>query len=234
MANLFASSIGRKLVMSLSGLFLILFLCIHLLVNSFLLLGPGTPETGALFNAGVHFMGTNPMIKVVEPVLAVGFIIHIVYSLIISAQNARARGKDKYASGSKTKGVSAASKSMLPLGIAIFAFLIVHIANFYVKMKVTHDMPAETSFMYMGEMVHGENGYAMVNAAFQNILLVFVYTIGNLALAHHLSHGFWSAFQTMGANNAVWLPRLKVIGNIVAWVIGGGFTIIAWVQYLVY
>ncbi len=234
MANLFASSIGRKLVMSLSGLFLILFLFVHLLVNSFLLFGPGTAETGALFNAGVHFMGTNPMIKVVEPVLGLGFLIHIVYSLIISAQNARARGKDKYASGSKTKGVSSASKTMLPLGIAVFAFLVVHIANFWVKMKVTHDMPAETMFMYMGEMVEGENGYALVNAAFQNILIVLCYTVGSLALAHHLSHGFWSAFQTIGLNNTIWLPRLKVIGTVVAWVIGGGFTLIAWVQFLVY
>lgn len=234
MANLFSSSIGRKLIMSLSGLFLIMFLFVHLLVNSFLLFGPGTPDTGALFNAGVHFMGTNPLIRVIEPVLGIGFLVHIVYSLILSLQNMKARGSDKYASGNNTKGVTFSSKNMLALGIAVFAFLIIHIADFWWKMKISHEMPTEASFKFFGELVHGENGYALVNARFQILWVVICYSIGSIALAYHLSHGFWSAFQTIGWNNTIWLARLKVIGSVIAWLIGLGFTLIAWVQYLVY
>lgn len=231
MANLFGSSIGRKLVMSLSGLFLVLFLFIHLLLNSFLVFDCGK---GDLFNAGVHFMGTNPMIKVIEPILGIGFIIHIVYSLIITMQNRKARGSNAYGSGTKTKGVSAASKTMLPLGIAVLAFLVLHIADFWVKMKVTHAMPPETTFPYMGEMVTGENAYALVNATFQKLWVVIVYSIGSIALGHHLSHGFWSAFQTMGLSNTVWLARWKAVSVIVGWLFGVGFTAIAVIQYAIY
>jgi len=233
MANLFSSSIGKKLIMSLSGLFLILFLLIHLTINSFLVLdGVFGFETGQMFNAGAHFMGTFPLIKVIEPILGLGFLIHIVYSLILSVQNKRARGNIRYASGDKTEGVEWTSKNMLPLGIALIAFLIVHLANFWVKIKITGEI-GHAEFPYLGTgMVQGEDAYTLVNTAFQNLPLVIAYVVGSLALAFHLSHGFWSAFQTIGWNNQIWLKRLKVIGNIIAWVIGLGFAFIAIAQYL--
>lgn len=234
MANLFSSSIGKKLVMSLSGLFLILFLLIHLTINSFLILQGGALgfETGELFNAGAHFMGTFPLIKVIEPILGAGFLIHIVYSLMLTVQNMKARGNQRYASGSKAKGVEWTSKQMLPLGIALVAFLVVHIANFWVKIKITGDV-GHAEFPYLGTgVVHGEDAYALVNAAFGNLLLVVCYVVGSLALAFHLSHGFWSAFQTIGWNNQIWLQRLKIIGNVIAWVIGLGFSVIAVGQYI--
>lgn len=189
---------------------------------------------GDLFNAGVHFMGTNPMIKVVEPILGIGFIIHIVYSLIITMQNRKARGKNSYGSGTKTTGVSVSSKNMLPLGIAVLAFLVLHIADFWFKMKISHDLPPETTFPFMGEMVTGENGYALVNARFQNLWVVILYSIGSIALGYHVSHGFWSGFQSMGLNNSVWLSRWKAVSVIVGLLFGLGFTAIAVVQYLVY
>ncbi len=235
MANLFSSSIGKKLIMSLSGLFLILFLLIHLTINSFLLLdGVFGFEEGQMFNAGAHFMGTFPLIKIVEPILGLGFLIHIVYSLILSFQNMKARGSAKYASGSKTQDVEWTSKNMLPLGIALLAFLAVHLVNFWLKIKFgIGGHPAEAEFPYLGTgMVHGEDAYALVNAAFGNILLVLCYVVGSIALAFHLSHGFWSSFQTIGWNNQIWMQRLKVIGNIIAWVIGLGFAVIAVGQYL--
>lgn len=231
MANLFGSSIGRKLVMSLSGLFLVLFLFIHLLLNSFLILDCGQ---GDLFNAGVHFMGTNPMIKVIEPVLAIGFIIHIVYSLIITLQNRKARGRNKYGSGTKTKGVTMASNNMLWLGTGVACFLILHIADFWFKMKVSHDVPPETTFPYMGEMVTGENAYALVNTTFKQLWVVILYSVGSIALGYHVSHGFWSGFQTMGINNTTWLKRLKAVSVIAGLVLGLGFTTIAVVQHFVY
>ncbi len=235
MANLFSSSIGKKLIMSLSGLFLILFLLIHLTINSFLLLdGVFGFEEGQMFNAGAHFMGTFPLIKIIEPILGLGFLIHIVYSLMLTFQNWKARGNDKYSSGNKTVGVEWSSKNMLVLGTALGAFLIVHLLNFWVKIKFTgDDLLQHAEFPYIGTgMVTGENAYALVNATFDNILIVICYVIGSVALAFHLSHGFWSAFQTIGWNNQIWMQRLKVIGSVIAWVIGLGFSVIAVGQYL--
>ena len=235
MANLFSSSIGKKLIMSLSGLFLILFLLIHLTINSFLLLdGVFGFDEGQMFNAGAHFMGTFPLIKIIEPILGLGFLIHIVYSSILTYQNMKARGSVKYASGDKTKDVEWSSKNMYVLGLALLAFLGVHIANFYMKIKFgVGGHPEEAVFPYLGTgMVHGEDAYALVHAAFQNIWLVLCYVVGSIALAFHLSHGFWSAFQTIGWNNQLWFNRLKVAGTIIAWAIGLGFAVIAIAQHL--
>ncbi|MFB6319365.1 succinate dehydrogenase cytochrome b subunit [Saccharicrinis sp. FJH54] len=234
MANLFSSSIGRKFLMSISGLFLILFLIVHLTANSFLILdwAFGT-ETGQMFNAASHFMATNPLIKVVEPVLALGFAVHIIYSLIISFQNLRARGNQKYQSGNNTQGVEWASKNMLVLGIAIFAFLAIHIYDFYLKMRGYRPWhPAEVEFPFFGLTATGENAYTLVNDTFSHLWVVIVYVIGSVALAFHLAHGFWSAFQTIGWNNTLWLKRLRVISLVIAWIIGGGFSVIAVAQYL--
>ena len=236
MANLFSSSIGKKLIMSLSGLFLILFLLIHLIINSFLLCPEGFLgfKVGEMFNAGAHFMGTFPLIKVIEPILGLGFLIHIVYSLFLTLQNKKARGNVKYASGDKTKDVEWSSKNMFVLGLVMFSFLVVHIANFYMKIKFgVGGHPEEAVFPYLGTgMVHGEDAYALVNAAFQNLALVIAYVVGSIALAFHLSHGFWSAFQTIGWNNQIWFSRLKVAGTVIAWAIGLGFAVIAVAQYL--
>ena len=228
MGKLICSSIGKKLIMSVSGLFLVTFLFIHLTLNSFLLLSDG----GELFNAAAHFMKTNPIIKVVEPVLGLGFIVHIVYAFILSYQNRKARGANTYASGNATTGVSWASKNMLMLGIAVVAFLVVHIAQFWVKMKITHDGLTETVINIAGVPTHVENAYALVNTAFGELWIVALYVIGSLALASHLSHGFWSAFQSMGFSNEVWKTRLSCAGVAVAWIIGLGFSLIAVLQHL--
>lgn len=228
MGKLICSSIGKKLIMSVSGLFLVTFLFIHLTLNSFLLLSDG----GELFNAAAHFMKTNPIIKVVEPVLGLGFIVHIVYAFILSYQNRKARGANTYASGNATTGVSWASKNMLMLGIAVVAFLVVHIAQFWVKMKITHDGLTETVINIAGVPTHVENAYALVNTAFSELWIVALYVIGSLALASHLSHGFWSAFQSMGFSNEVWKTRLSCAGVAVAWIIGLGFSLIAVLQHL--
>lgn len=234
MSNLLTASIGRKLLMSVSGLFLILFLFVHLFLNSFLLLdGVFGFERGQMFNAGVHFMGTNPLIKIIEPVLALGFILHIVYSLILTLQNMKARGPQAYASGKKTSGVEFASQNMLVLGIVIASFLAVHIINFYMKMKgfIAWEA-AEVEFPFLGNMAKGEDAYSLVNGTFKILPIVILYVVGSVALAFHLSHGFWSGFQTIGWNNTKWMPRLKCISNIVAIVLGGGFAVIALAQYL--
>ena len=229
MSNLFCSSIGKKLLMSVSGLFLILFLMVHLTLNSFLLI----PDGGELYNAGAHFMATNPFIKIMEPVLALGFLVHIVYASLLTLQNRKAIGSEKYASGNKTISVSWASQNMFVLGIAIFAFLVIHIANFWVKMKLTgHPSLVETSIMIAGVETEVENAYALINTTFGIWWIVLLYTIGSIALAIHLTHGFWSGFQTIGLSNEKWRVRLSVIGAIVSWIIGIGFSLIAIFQYL--
>ncbi|HZL10184.1 MAG TPA: succinate dehydrogenase cytochrome b subunit [Prolixibacteraceae bacterium] len=234
MSNLLTASIGRKLLMSVTGLFLILFLFVHLILNSFLLLDSCMGfETGQMFNAGVHFMGTNPLIKIIEPTLALGFLVHIIYSLILTFQNWKARGSQSYASGNKTSGVSFASQNMLVLGIVIFSFLAVHIFNFFLKMKgYTAWEPSEVEFPFFGATAKGENAYALVHETFKSLPIVIAYIVGSVALAFHLSHGFWSSFQTIGWNNSIWMPRMRVISNVVAIILGGGFTVIALAQYL--
>ncbi|MDP2335098.1 MAG: succinate dehydrogenase cytochrome b subunit [Bacteroidota bacterium] len=235
MSNLLTASIGRKLLMSVSGLFLILFLFVHLILNSFLLLdGVMGFQEGQFFNAGVHFMGTNPLIKVIEPMLALGFLIHIIYSLILTFQNMKARGSQSYASGKKTSGVEWASENMLVLGIAIVSFLAIHIFNFYMKMKghIEWEAGPLVKFPFFGTEAEGENAYALVHETFKILPIVLLYIVGSVALAFHLAHGFWSSFQTIGWNNTKWMPRMRVISNVVAIILGGGFTVIAAAQYL--
>ncbi|MFT3737393.1 MAG: succinate dehydrogenase cytochrome b subunit [Breznakibacter sp.] len=229
MSNLFCSSIGKKLIMSLSGLFLVSFLLIHLTLNSFLLI----PDEGNMFNAAAHFMATNPLIKVVEPVLAIGFLVHIVYAGLLTAQNRKARGSVRYASGNNTTHVSWSSKNMWVLGLTVLAFLILHLAHFWVKMKITGDgLLTEKIIEIGGVETKVENAYALVNATFGELWIVIVYIIGSLGLSFHLSHGFWSAFQTIGFSNEIWRKRLSCLGSFLAWFIGIGFSVIAVGQYL--
>ncbi|MBP8790060.1 MAG: succinate dehydrogenase cytochrome b subunit [Breznakibacter sp.] len=228
MSGLFCSSIGRKLLMSLSGLFLVAFLLVHLSLNALLLV----PDGGEFFNAGAHFMATNPIIKIIEPILGIGFLVHIIYGIILTLQNRKARGKDRYDSGNDTHSVSWSSKNMLILGLTVFAFLVIHLANFWVKMKITGEGMSETQIDIAGVPTHVENAYALVNATFAHLWIVVVYIIGSLGLSFHLSHGFWSAFQTIGFSNQVWRTRLSVIGSVYAWFVGIGFSLIAVCQYL--
>ena len=130
MASFLNSSIGKKFLMSLSGLFLISFLLVHLFVNSMILFD----KSGVLFNNAAHFMGTNPIIRIVEPILAIGFILHIIYAGILTLTNQWARpvGYNKQKSGNSS---SWASRNMFILGSLIFIFLVIHVANFFWKVK---------------------------------------------------------------------------------------------------
>lgn len=215
MSNIFSSSIGKKLVMSLSGLFLIVFLVVHLGVNSLLLFD----NTGALFNEGANFMGTNPIIKIMEPLLALGFIFHIVWASILTLHNMKARPVN-YAVSNKAEATWA-SKNMFVLGGIVFGFLILHIANFYVKMKITGDIG---STMVNGKEMH--DAYTLVSTLFENPIYSILYIVWVFFLWFHLTHGFWSAFQTVGLNNQIWVKRWKAIAYIYATVIAVGFAII--------
>ena len=229
MSSLLTSSIGKKMLMGLSGIFLMLFLVVHLLLNSFLLI----PDGGEMFNAGAHFMATNPIIKIVEPVLFLALIIHIVVAVILTIENRRARGSIRYASGNKTTGVTWASQNMFVLGVAVLAFLVLHLIHFWMKMKLTGDpLLSEVTIDIAGVQTVVTNSYALVNATFASLWVVIVYIVASLALTIHLTHGFWSAFHSIGLNNEIWRKRLIVIGYVYAWVVGLGFSAIALGQYL--
>ena len=216
MSNFLSASIGRKVFMSLTGLFLISFLFIHLTLNLFLIFD----DSGNLFNLAAHFMATNPIIKIMEPILALGFIIHIIWSGWITLENMKARPIG-YASGDQLLKWWAPSKNMFILGGMILIFLVLHLLNFYVKIKLTGD-PLLTQVSIAG--VEMENAYALVSTLFKTSLLYdLIYILGGIFVGLHISHGFWSSFQTIGLNNVIWRKRLNFLAILIGFVFAIGF-----------
>ncbi len=210
MSGFLNSSIGKKLIMSLSGLFLVVFLLVHLTLNLMLFFGD------EVYNAAAGFMGTNIFMKILEPVLAAGFLIHILYSLILYFQNLKARPV-RY-KVINPKGTSTwSSRNMVFLGVMVFAFIVVHLINYFYKIKFTE-------LIENGEMTE----YTLVVNLFTSKYWYFVliYVVGVIALGLHLNHAFQSAFQTLGLNNKHWAKRWKVIGTLYSLVIAIGFSII--------
>jgi len=218
MSNFLLASIGRKFMMSITGLFLLMFITVHLTLNLLLVFD----DSGELFNIGAHFMATNPLIKIMEPILGLGFLIHIIWSIIITYQNWVARPV-KYNKQNLSESSTWASRNMFILGGLIFVFLVIHIINFFYVIKFdTHSMG--TVIVNGTEM---EDGYKLVSELFINCKLYGVlYIVGAILLTLHLTHGFWSAFQTLGLNNKNWMSRLKLVAKIFAIVVGIGFSII--------
>jgi len=219
MNSFFRSSIGQKFIMCLTGLFLIAFLLVHLTLNSFIIFD----DSGDLFNLGAYFMGSNPIIKIIEPVLAIGFIVHMIYAAFLTLKNQRTRPQN-YSSLKMGKSSSWASRNMFVLGLLIFVFLVIHIINFYWKIKFAgHSLLAEVDV----NGKHIENAYALVTGMFLTWKwTVAIYVVGSISLGFHLYHAFWSAFQTLGWSNLKYRKILNVIGFLYALLIGGGFAII--------
>lgn len=217
MKGFFKSSIGKKFIMSLSGLFLIVFLLVHLTMNLTMLIDP---IKGTAYNLAAHFMETNVIIKVIEPLLALGFLFHILYGIIVQLNNWKARGNDKYAKVNQKESSTWASRNMIWLGVFVLSFLVVHIINFYTVIKFG---TLSTTTIHGVEM---NNTFVLVSGLFENWWYDLIYIIGFIALGLHLHHSFWSSFQTLGWNNLKWRKRLEVIGDIYAYVIAIGFTII--------
>ena len=219
MANIFTSSIGKKLIMSISGLFLIIFLLLHLTINFFSVIDSLTGKFGAedgLFALGCEFMSL-PVVTVMVPVLAFGFVIHILYAFILTLSNIKARGGySRYEVASKAQAESWASKNMLVLGIIVLGILAFHLTHFWADMQLKEWTGTEA-----------ENPYYLLIATFGQWYNVVIYIIWFGALWFHLTHGFWSAFQTIGWDSKVWIKRLQVISYIVATLIFLGFAVVA-------
>ncbi len=206
-----SSSVGRKLIMSVTGAFLVLFLTFHALMNGVALFWP------TAYNVVCEFLGANWYALIASAVLAAGFILHILYALWLTIQNRRARGSERYAVTSRPPQVEWSSKNMLVLGIVVLAFLVLHLVQFWAKMQLAEICPAvgATTIDINGveTVANPAAGTLFLQLAFSCWITLACYVIGLVALWFHLTHGFWSMFQTCGWNGKTWLPRLKTIGN---------------------
>jgi succinate dehydrogenase / fumarate reductase cytochrome b subunit len=219
MSKFVFTSIGRKFLMSITGVFLLMFILVHLTVNLLMILD----DTGGLYNQGAHFMVSNPVIRIVEPVLGLGFLIHIIWSMIITWENWRARPV-RYRKATRTEATSWASRNMFILGGLVFIFLGIHLYNFYIRIRFTGSPLLEE--VMIGD-VQMENTYLLVSSLFkESILYCALYMLGGILLGLHVTHGFWSAFQTLGINNKQWLNRLQWVARVYAVVVAAGFSVI--------
>ena len=212
------SSITKKLIMSISGLFLIVFLLLHMTINLFSVIDSFAGTYGAadgLFQKGCDFMAL-PIVTIMVPVLSAGFLVHIAYALILSYGNFKARGTERYAVANKTKAESWAAKNMLVLGVVVLGIVVFHLNHFWADMQLAE---------FQGH--HAENPYTLLNATFQNGWMVVIYVIWFAALGFHLQHGFWSAFQSIGMSNKIWEKRLLCIGRVFVGIIVLGFSAVA-------
>ena len=195
------SSIGRKVVMSVTGIALILFLTFHGCMNIVALF------SGEAYNWICEALSANWYAVVATLGLAALAVIHIVYAFILTAQNRSARGSERYAETEKPAKVEWASQNMLVLGIVVVLGLLLHLFNFWYNM-----MFAELIGTTMGHLP--SDGFAFIIDTFQNPVYVVLYIVWLVALWFHLTHGFWSAMQTIGISGKLWFNRWRVIGNI--------------------
>lgn len=226
MSGFTKSSIGRKVMMALSAIFLISFLLIHFSIN---LLSVFTKDG---FNAAAHFMGTNWAIQyLMQPVLILGVVFHFVMGFVLEIQNKRARGT-KYQKNNGSANSSWVSRNMILSGLVILSFLILHFIDFWIpEMQVKYvagDMSGlidaanpESGYRYYEELVH----------KFESPLRVGFYALSFVLLSMHLQHGFVSAFQTMGVRNKV-QSYWKLLSTLFAYVIPLGFVFIALFHHL--
>jgi|SRR5690606_13733083 len=198
--NFFSSSIGRKYVMALTGLFLILFLVVHLIGNLQLL----KADDGEAFNVYAAFMTSNPLIVTISYVNYTMILLHVIWAIILTRRNRAARGEVGYA---VTKNSSHwTSRNMGILGTFIFIFLVIHLRSFWYEMH-WGGIPTAT---YAG--VEYKNLYAVVNTAYESFWFVLLYVVSMALLGFHLFHGFGSAFQTLGLNHVKYNGWIRAVG----------------------
>ena len=199
------SSVGRKVIMSVTGIALVLFLTFHACMNVVVLF------SGDAYNMICEFLGSN-WYAVAGTVVLVGLIaLHFIYATILTLQNLKARGNNRYAVVETPAKVEWASQNMFVLGLIVCMGLFLHLVNFWANM-----MGAE---FYNGGMAlvgdyEATDGAGLIQFTFGNPIYAVLYLVWLAALWFHLSHGFWSAIQTLGVNNKVWFNRWKLIGNV--------------------
>lgn len=212
MDKILFSSISKKFVMALAGLFLLTFLPVHFIIN--LLLLKSNPEP---FNKAAHFMATFPVVKIVEVLLMAVILVHVSWGILLQVQNWLARPIG-YVSRQKTE-TSFFSRFMIWTGASILTFLLLHFTNFYF-LKLGWVAPA-------GPDSGPENFYKVAHDLFKIPAYNYIYLTCFILLGFHLYHAFSSAFQTLGLNHRIWTPIVKVLALIYAIVIPSGFAFIS-------
>jgi len=218
MSWLINSSVGRKFIMSISGLFLILFLLFHMVMNIVMVF------SFEAYDMISEFLGANWYAIAGTIVLAAGFIIHILYASILTLQNRKARGKDRYAV-SNNKDAPWSSKNMYVLGFAVLAFLVLHMIQLWYNMQFKELIGAPDAISH---------GSKLVIPLFKNPINVIIYLAAFVALWFHLTHGFWSALHSVGWNNTIWMKRLKAISYVVATILVVGYAVVPIYIYFFY
>jgi succinate dehydrogenase / fumarate reductase cytochrome b subunit len=212
--RLLTSTLGRKLLMALTGLFLVLFLVVHLIGNLQLLKGDG----GEAFNVYAQFMTSNPLIKAVSIGNFTFILLHIVWAILLTRRNRKARGKDGYAVSRNSSPWT--SRYMGVLGTMILIFLIIHLKGFWYEMHWGGIRTANYDGVEVNDL------YAVVSAAYSQVWYVLVYVVSMLFLAFHLWHGFASAFQTLGLNHAKYNPLIQFVGRAFSIIVPALFALI--------
>ena len=216
-SGLFRLTIGRKIAMALSALFLMIFLLQHLTINFSAVVSPDT------FNELSHFMGTNPVVQFfAQPILIFAVVFHFVMGFILEIKNRQARPIN-YAKNNGAANSTWMSRNMIYSGLVILAFLVLHFIDFWLpEMNYKYiAMNPEDPTRYYGELLH----------KFEHPARVAAYVVAFILLALHLLHGFGSAFQSMGQNNK-YIDSLKKFGVIYSIVVPLGFIITAIALYL--
>ncbi len=219
MSSIFTSSIGKKFLMSLAGIFLILFLLVHLGLNLLIIFN----DDPMVFNRAAHFMASNVLIKVFEVILFGGFLLHIIYALILQTQNWLARPK-RYAMNNRSD-TSPFSKWMIHTAVIVLTFLVIHLVDFYFKAKFGKAPDVVVDGTHYHDLA------TLVTTKFKMIGFVIFYLLAFLFLGFHLIHGFQSAFKTLGLNNKTYTPVVNTLSIIYTIIVVGGFSAIPIVIY---
>jgi len=207
MNKILFSSISKKFMMALAGIFLLVFLPVHLIINLMLLKSDPVPFTQA-----AHFMATFPLIKIMEVALIGSILLHIIWGIFLQIQNWLARPVG-YASGNKAE-TSFFSRFMIWTGATVFTFLVLHFFNFYfIKLGLVAGDP--------------EDFYTLAHNLFKIPAYNYIYLFCFSILGLHLFHAFTSASQTLGLNHRIWTPIVKVVALIYAIIIPAGFAFIS-------
>ena len=213
------SSIGRKFVMSLTGLALVFFLLFHGCMNLVVVFSE------EWYNFICEVLGANWYALIGTMGLAFLVLVHFCYAFYLTIQNRAARGNDRYAVTGKKEGVDWESENMLVLGIIVICFLVLHLYNFWFRMQLAEITNGATAGAFSPT-----DGAAYVKALFTNgwcgVVYCCLYLVWLVALWFHLRHGVWSALHTLGMNNLKWMKRIKVLGVCVATLVVAPFAIV--------
>ena len=214
MSGIFTSSIGKKLLMSLAGIFLIVFLLVHMGINLLLIIY----DDPMVYNKVAHFMSSNILIKIFEIVLFGGFLLHIIYALILQIQNWIAR-PSRYHKANYSN-TSFFSKFMIHTAVITLTFLVIHMMDFYIKAKFGH----ASEIIVDGVVYH--DFVSEVIDKFKILPFVIFYIAAFIFLGFHLMHGFQSAFKTLGMDNRKYTPVIQVLAIVYCSIIVAGYSFI--------